>query len=73
MQSVFAKINIDADEFERIYSGSAKDVVCRVSDGRRVRFPGHILKRFVTRQGIMGEFRIDFDDQMRFVKIEKIR
>lgn len=71
MNSVYVDIVIAPDEFERLYGGAVTDVVCQSRDGRRVRFPGNILRRFVTREGIRGSFRIEFDAKMRFVQIEK--
>ena len=70
--SVVINLSICADEFARLYSGTVKNVSCIASDGRRILFPGDILKPFVTSSGVAGQFEIDFDAQMRFVKIEKI-
>ena len=69
--SIYVDIAITPEEFERLYGGDVTDVLCRSRDGRKIRFPGNILRRFVTREGIRGSFRIDFDREMRFVKIEK--
>lgn len=71
MNSVYVDIVISSDDFERLYGGTVTDVVCHSRDGRRIRFPGNILRRFVTREGIRGSFRIEFDADMRFVQIEK--
>ncbi len=73
MPSVDVTLNIDADEFLRVYQGSARDVVTRADDGRTLRFPAAILRRFVTREGIVGRFRIQFDGQGRFVDIQSVQ
>ena len=73
MPSVDVTLNIDADEFLRVYQGSARDVVARADDGRTLRFPAAILRRFVTREGIVGRFRIQFDGQGRFVDIQSVQ
>jgi hypothetical protein len=66
------QLHINADEFQRLYEGSVKEVVARSSDGRRVRFPANILRSFVTHAGISGRFHIYFDSNNRFQSIEKI-
>jgi len=70
--NVIVSLAIAPDEYRRWYEGSAKDVVATSIDGRRVRFPAPILRPYVTRDGIKGRFRIWFDDQFRFEKIEKV-
>lgn len=72
MPSVDLTLTIDAEEFVRLYSGSARDVVARADDGRTVRFPGAILRPHVTRDGIRGRFRIFFDGYGRFVSIDRL-
>lgn len=72
MPSIDVTLNIDADEFLRVYQGSARDVVARADDGRTLRFPAAILRRFVTREGIVGRFRIDFDEDGRFADIRAL-
>ena len=71
-QSLIVDLHIDADEFLRHYQGSAKQVVCTARDGRRVRFPTGILQRFISRSGIHGAFRIEFDDNNKLVAIQRI-
>ena len=71
--SVEVSLSICAEEFVHLYSGSVKNVSCMAADGRRILFPGDILKPFVTQEGVVGRFKIDFDAQMRFVKIEQMR
>ncbi|MFK8015245.1 MAG: DUF2835 domain-containing protein [Gammaproteobacteria bacterium] len=65
-------LDIDADEFLRVYQGNARDVVARADDGRSLRFPAAILRPFVTRDGISGRFRIQFDGDGRFVDIQTL-
>ena len=72
MSSIIVQLNIYADEFQRLYEGSAKDVTARSSDGRRVRFPANILRPYVTHNGVQGTFAIHFSADNRFQSIEKI-
>ncbi len=72
MPEVVIKICVPADEYIKVYRGSARTVLCETLDGRRVRFPADILQKFVTRSGVEGQFRIIFDQQGRYQRIEKI-
>ncbi len=72
MSSLIVDLAIAADEYLRLYEGSARDVLALARDGRRVRFPAHILRRFVTRDGIYGSFRIEFNADNSFRSVEKI-
>ncbi len=72
MQALVVNLVIDPEEFQRLYSGSARDVSTIAVDGRRVQFPGNILRQFVTREGIRGRFMIRFDDENRFESIQRL-
>jgi hypothetical protein len=71
-QHLIVDLYISADEYLRHYKGQVSQVVCEARDGRRVRFPSSILQRFVTRSGIHGSFRIDFDDANKLVSVKRI-
>ena len=72
MQTLIVDLVISAEEFQKLYQGSAKHVLCHSQDGRRVRFPASILRQFVTMQGISGRFQITFDDENRFSNIMRL-
>jgi hypothetical protein len=72
LRSIIVPLKIQADEFQRLYQGTVKDVSARTLDGLIVRFPATILRPFVTHAGIMGTFAIHFSDENRFHSIEKI-
>lgn len=72
LNAVTVNLYISPDEYQRWYQGSAQSVLAQTVDGRSVRFPAPILRQFVTREGIRGRFRIHFDADNRFKKIEKI-
>lgn len=72
MNAVVVSLYISPDEYQRWYQGSAQSVHAQTVDGRSVRFPAPILRQFVTRDGIRGRFRIYFDTDNRFQRIEKI-
>ena len=72
MQQIIVDVDISPDEWIKLYQGSATDVHTRARDGRSVRFPARILSRFYLRDGVQGSFRILFDDQRKFVSVERL-
>ncbi|AHI31111.1 MULTISPECIES: DUF2835 domain-containing protein [Marinobacter] len=72
MQQIIVDVDISPDEWIKLYQGSATDVHTRARDGRSVRFPARILSRFYLRDGVQGSFRILFDDQGKFVSVERL-
>ncbi|WP_300496799.1 DUF2835 domain-containing protein [Marinobacter sp.] len=72
MQQIIVDVNISPDEWIKLYQGSATDVHTTARDGRSVRFPARILSRFYLRDGVQGSFRILFDDQGKFVSVERL-
>ncbi|EDM47163.1 MULTISPECIES: DUF2835 domain-containing protein [Marinobacter] len=72
MQQIIVDVDISPDEWIKLYQGSATDVHTTARDGRSVRFPARILSRFYLRDGVQGSFRILFDDQGKFVSVERL-
>ncbi|MBK8187694.1 MAG: DUF2835 domain-containing protein [Cellvibrio sp.] len=73
MNSLIVNLAIPADEFVRIYQGSAKVVIAQSIEGKQVKFPADILRPYVLHQGIYGQFKIHFDELHKFKSIEKLR
>jgi len=65
-------LEIPPEDWLLYYSGTAKAVVARARDGRRVRFAAKHLHRFIARDGIHGAFRLVIDDANRFVSLERV-
>ncbi len=72
-KTIDISISISTDEFMKLYSGVAQDVVTTARDGRTIRFPANILRPFVLHDGINGWFRIYFDEENKFQKIERLK
>lgn len=72
MPNVTISLNISSDEYLRFYEGSAELVVAQAKDGRTVQFPANLLRQFVTHEGIVGQFIIEYDAQGKFSKILKV-
>lgn len=69
---IFFQLEISADEYLRYYNGTAKYVVTKSIDGRKVRFPVNILQSYITHDGISGRFSLKYDENNKFVSIQKI-
>ncbi len=72
MSEVVISLNIAADEYLKLYKGSARSVFTQTVEGRSIRFPANILQPFVTREGVRGRFIIEFDEQNKFRYIKRL-
>lgn len=73
LKSTIISLSISADEFERLYRGTAKEVIAYSFEGLRIRFPANILRPYVLHSGVHGIFQIDFDEENRFQAIKRLR
>ena len=71
-QYIVADIFISAEEMLKLYEGAAKNASVVARDGRRIEFPAHILRPFVTREGVSGSFAIYFDRDRKFQRIDRL-
>jgi len=66
-------LNIPADEFRRLYEGSANTVVTRDDlSGQSVRFPANVLRQFVEAGGVYGRFELHVDADNRLQTIRRL-
>ena len=72
MNRLIVDLTISAEEYLKLYQGSAQIVNTYSRDGRRVHFPAKILQPFVEHQGIRGSFVIDYDSDNRFQRIQRL-
>lgn len=66
------ELNISPEAYLRYYRGAVRDVIARGHDGRTVRFPAGLLRRFLTHDGVHGEFRLCFDASHKLVSLDRI-
>ena len=66
------RLAISAEEYLSYYQGSAKVVVARSDDNKTIRFPANAIRKFVTHDGIFGEFEIVFDENNKLIEIQSI-
>ncbi len=70
--SLLFALHISADEYQRYYQGSAKSIATTTVDGRNIKFPANILRPFVTHEGIRGQFKLEYDENSKFVAIKRV-
>ena len=65
-------LSLSAESYVRHYQGTARAVSVVGVDGRRLEFPAEHLRRFVTHDGVYGEFLLTFDANNKFVSLERV-
>jgi len=71
-RTFFIDLHIGADEFIRLYSGSANMVVARAQNGQTVRFPANALRPFVLHDGVHGTFSLAIDERNKLISVERL-
>ena len=66
------RIDLAAEAFLRYYQGTARAVIVRAEDGRRVQLPAVKLRPFLLADGIQGWFEITLDDQNKLLSIRRL-
>ena len=64
-------LSISKDVLLSYYEGAAQAVVVKSEDGRSIQFPANILRPFVTNNGVHGIFEIEFDENNKFIAIQR--
>ncbi len=72
MNSIQFQLNLSKEEYIRYYQGSARFVLVRAHDGRTVKFPASLLRQFVTRDGVRGQFELRFDERNKLRSLRKL-
>lgn len=72
MLSLVFDISIPAQEFLRVYQGTANRVLIRSRTGRTISLPARHLQPFLTRNGISGSFIIEFNAQGQLLDLRRL-
>ena len=70
--SIRFRLAISAEDYLAYYQGSAQVVVVRSEDNQTIRFPANAIRKFVTCDGIYGDFEITFDENNKLIAIQSI-
>jgi hypothetical protein len=64
-------LRLTADQYLRVYQGTAKRISVIAHDGQRIEFPAQNIQKFLTHDGITGKFEMELTPQNKFVAIRK--
>ena len=53
------------------YRGTIRHVVARCTSGQNVQFPASLLQKFVTKDGIQGNFVLTCDEQNKGADLQR--
>lgn len=71
MPSLLLELHVSADDLLDYYRGVARMVHATAANGQTVNFPAAALQRHVLKDGVHGWFRLEFDDQNKFLRLER--
>jgi hypothetical protein len=66
------RLHISSERFLAYYRGTAKSVVARAHTGQNVQFPAALLQRFLSPDGVHGDFILLCDDQNKCVGLQRV-
>ena len=76
MQIGFRKISfglsVSYDDYLSFYQGIASRVRLRADNGQIIVFPASRLKPFLSHSGVHGRFVITYDENNKFVSLERV-
>ncbi len=64
-------LHITSARYLGYYRGTAKQVLARSVNGSTVQFPASLLQKFVTSDGIDGDFVLTCDDDFKNAKLDR--
>jgi hypothetical protein len=72
MHRYFFQLHISSEQYLDYYRGAAKSVVARAESGQTVQFPASLLQRFITADGIHGEFVLVCDEHHKCINLQRV-
>ena len=64
-------LRISPEQYLDYYRGAVRQVLVRTRTGQTLQFPASLLQRFVTPEGIHGDFVLVCDDQHKCVELRR--
>ncbi len=65
-------LKLTADQYLRVYQGSAKRISVLAENSQRIEFPAQNIRQFLAHDGIKGLFEMELTCNNKFVAIKKI-
>ena len=72
MPALIVDLQISPEALKALYRGSAHTVSARATDGRRVSFPASCLRPFISEAGVVGRFRLEFDQHHKLITFQPV-
>ncbi|HVU35154.1 MAG TPA: DUF2835 domain-containing protein [Opitutaceae bacterium] len=72
MPELIIELNLGPGQVLQYYRGVAQVVQARATTGQLVQFPASVLQRHVTKDGIRGRFRLEFDANHKLVGLHPV-
>jgi len=66
------RLHLSSEQYLEYYRGTAKSVVVKATNGQIVQFPAALLQRYVTLEGIHGDFVLDCDEHHKCISLQKV-
>ena len=64
-------LHISPEAYLDYYRGTIRHVIARCASGQTVQFPASLIQRFVTPEGIRGDFALTCDEQHKCIRLER--
>ena len=65
-------MQLKADEYERYYRGTVRNIIVVTHQGARVQFPASAVREFVSDDGVCGDFQITMNKDNKLVSLKKL-
>jgi hypothetical protein len=72
MPALILDLSIPSHQLVAYYRGQIRTVRARAVTGQMVQFPVSALQKHILKEGVHGRFRIEFDEQHKFVALEPV-
>ncbi|KZN30873.1 DUF2835 domain-containing protein [Pseudoalteromonas luteoviolacea] len=72
MQEYYFYLKLTHEQCLAYYEGEVEHIQVIEDGGKRIRFPAQHIRRFVSTIGVSGRFRLQLDDNNRFIALEKV-
>jgi hypothetical protein len=72
MQRYTFRLDVSTEQYLDYYRGGVRHVLARSASGQNVQFPASLLQRFVTPEGVHGDFVLTCDDNHKGASLERL-
>lgn len=72
MAALVIQLTISAEKVLGYYRGQIRTVMARATNGQTIQFPASALRKHIMPDGVNGLFRLEFDENQKFVGLERM-